>query len=344
MAEQLYRYAIIGTGLPSNVPGNTGFAMAYAHYPHFIATGRTELVAIADTNTAASAHFLEHYSDPAKTYLDYHEMLREEKPEILSICTWPHLHADMAVAAAEAGVKAIHCEKPMATTWGDCKRMKSAADANGVLLSFNHQRRHIKLFQEVVNQVRSGAVGQLVMLEAEVGDMFDWGTHWLDMMQYYNDETPIEWVIGQVDSHTPRTIFGAFMENSAISHFKWTNGVRGVLIVGEEAKIGCVHRIIGTKGIIEVTSERKYRTLGNGVGDWKEIEIPQGEKSDLALAMADVVRQLDEPGYVSLLNVNHVIQHTEIIFATYESSRRRGRVTFPLDVDDNALVDLFCKN
>ena len=32
------------------------------------------------------------------------------------------------VAAAEAGVKAIHCEKPMATTWGDAKRMAQVCD------------------------------------------------------------------------------------------------------------------------------------------------------------------------------------------------------------------------
>ena len=149
--------------------------------------------------------------------------------------------------------------------------------------------------------------------------------------------------MGQIDSHTPHTVFGAFIENQAISHFQWANGVRGLLIVGDDAKIGCVHRIIGTKGIIEVLSERKYRIVGNGHANWDETEVPQGDKSDLALAMADVVRQLDEPGYVSLLSVNNAIKHTETIFATFESCRRRGRVNFPLDVDDNALVALFDK-
>ena len=55
--------------------------------------------------------------------LDYHEMLARENLDIVSICTWPHLHAPMVIAAAEAGVRAIHCEKPMAPTWGEARRM-----------------------------------------------------------------------------------------------------------------------------------------------------------------------------------------------------------------------------
>ena len=57
--------------------------------------------------------------------------------------------------------------------------------------------------------------------------------------------------------------------------------------------------------------------------------------------VSDVVRQLDEPGHKSILSADYAIQHTEIIFATYESSRRRGRVNFPLEADDNALIQMF---
>src|SRR5262249_4158945 len=149
MSSERYRYGIIGTGLPHGVEGATGFGMAHYHYPAFRATGRIELIAIADIKDASAQFFLEKYESSAKHHRDYHEMLAQENLDIVSICTWPHLHAELSVAAAEAGVKVIHCEKPMAITWGDCKRMKAAADANGAKLSFGHQRRHIKLFQAV---------------------------------------------------------------------------------------------------------------------------------------------------------------------------------------------------
>jgi predicted dehydrogenase len=113
-----------------------------------------------------------------------------------------------------------------------------------------------------------------------------------------------------------------------------------MMVTGYEAKIGCTHRIIGTEGVLEVLTERKYRKLGKGDAEWREIEVPQGDHSDHDLTAADVVRQLDEPGYTSILTVDNVIQHTEVIYATYLSSKIRGRVDLPLDYDGNALVDM----
>ncbi len=338
--SSLYRYGIIGTGRPHGSEGATGFGMAHAHYPAFRATGRVDLVAIADIRDDNASLFLKRYDSEAKHYRSYPEMLATERLDLVSICTWPHLHAEMAIAAAEAGVRAIHCEKPIATTWGDCKRMKAAADANGAKLTFGHQRRHIKLFQAVRQAVRDGVIGDLVMIEAECGDLFDWGTHWLDMMFLYNEETPAEWVIGQIDSRREKRAFGAFMEEQGITHFKWRNGVRGVFVSGYEARIGAMHRLIGTDGTIEVLGERKMRLRGRGDAEWRTVEVPQGEVSDTFLSAADVVRQLDEPGYTSFLTVDNAIQHTEVIFATYESSRLRARIDLPLAYDGNALLDL----
>jgi predicted dehydrogenase len=246
----------------------------------------------------------------------------------------------MTVAAAEAGVKIIHCEKPIATTWGDCKRMKAAADANGAKLSFGHQRRHIKMFQQVREEVRQGAIGELVMIEAQVGDMFDWGTHWLDMMQLYNEETPIEWVLGQIESKEEKQIFGALMEEQAFCCYKWKNGVRGYLTAGNDTSIGCVHRLIGTKGTLEVLNERSYRLIGNGRADWQYIEVPQGDLHEHLLSAQDVIRQLDEPGHKSLLSSDYAMQHTEAIFATYYSSLIRGRVDLPMQYEGNALLEM----
>jgi predicted dehydrogenase len=218
--------------------------------------------------------------------------------------------------------------------------MKAAADAHGALLSFGHQRRHLKLFQAVRQAVRDGEIGDLVMIEAQVGDMFDWGTHWLDMMFFYNEEQPAEWVIGQIDSRTEKRAFGAYMENQAVCHFKWKNGVRGILLAGYEASIGATHRLIGTEGVLEVLNERNMRLRGKGDAEWRQVEVPQGERSDHRLTALDVVRQLDEPGHRSFLNVDNAIQHTEVIFATYESSRYRGRIDLPLAPEDNALLAL----
>src|SRR5579859_3438762 len=173
MNSDHYRYGIIGTGRRHGTEGATGFGMAHAHYHGFMETGRAELVAIADIRDDNAGLFLERYDSKARHYRSYPTMLAAEKLDLVSICTWPHLHAEMAVAAAEAGVKAIHCEKPMATTWGDCKRMKAAADANGTILTIDHQRRFLTSFRKARDMAQGGEIGELKRLEAQCGNMSD---------------------------------------------------------------------------------------------------------------------------------------------------------------------------
>lgn len=336
-----YRYAIIGTGREHGSEGATGFGMAHPHFLAFQATGRTDLVAIADISDENGRHFLDKYEQSeARLFGDYRAMLTEMKPEIVSVCTWPHLHADMAVAACESGAKAVHCEKPMATTWGDARRMTAAAAANGTILTFDHQRRFLEPFQVVRGLLREGAIGTLQRLEASCGDMFDWGTHWLDMMFFFNEETPAEWVIGQIDVRTERTTFGARTEDQAISCFRFTNGIRGLLMTGYEANIGAAHRLIGAHGIIEIGWDSVVRIRAAGDADWRKLELAETIHGNQAIprAAADLIRALDEPGYTPLLAAENALRSTEVIFATYESSRRRGRVDLPLEPQDSALI------
>ena len=51
----------------------------------------------------------------------------------------------------------------------------------------------------------------------------------------------------------------------------------------------------------------------------------------------DLVDALDT-GRTPLLDVSNALPTTEIIFATYESARRRGRVDLPLTIEDSPLV------
>jgi len=341
MTTPRYRYGIIGTGRPHGSPGATGFGMAYPHMHGFQATGRVDLVAIADIREDNARLFLEKHESNARFYTDYHEMLAKEDLDLVSVCTWPHLHAEMAISAAEANVKGILCEKPMALTWGDAKRMKAAADANSVLLTFDHQRRFLEPFQTARRLADEGAIGDLVRLEAMCGDLSDWGSHWLDMLFFFNGDRPAVWVIGQIDSRVERKVFGASTENQAISHFKFENDVRGLLVTGFEADIGCALRMIGAEGVIEIHWSFPFlRVRGKGDSEMRSIETKEGLHDHIAWdrACADLVRALDEPGHKPLLSADNAIRSTEITFATYESSRRRGRIDLPLQTEDSALL------
>lgn len=340
MSER-YRLAVIGVGRPWKTEGATGFGMAHAHVGGFLKTGRCDLAAIADINMDNAHAFAAQYGGP-RIYADYQEMLRSEKPDIVSICTWPDLHAPMTLAAAEAGVRAIHCEKPMAPTWGAAKEMHSVCARLGVQLTFNHQRRFLEPFQTAKRLLREGAIGTLQRLEAQCGDMFDWGTHWLDMMFFYNDETPAEWVLGQIDARKVRKVFGVPLEEQGICHFKFANGVRATLYTGYEMDIGCANRLVGDKGIIEVGwGEPVLRVWTDHAMGWQIVPTTEGIHDGIAheRVASDIVRCLDT-GARPLLSSYHAIQSTEVIFATYESCRRRGRVDLPLATEDSALLTM----
>src|SRR5438552_2701852 len=106
-----YRVAVIGAGRPWRTEGSTGFGMSHMHVQAYQKTGKCVLAAVADIKSENAEAFAAEYGK-ATAYTDYHEMLKRERPDIVSVCTWPALHAEMVIAAAGAGVKAIHCEKP----------------------------------------------------------------------------------------------------------------------------------------------------------------------------------------------------------------------------------------
>jgi UDP-N-acetylglucosamine 3-dehydrogenase len=325
-----YRAAILGCG-----GRGRAHAAGYAESPQAAIVGCAD-PAVENARTLAKAH------PGAKVYADYRELLQELHPEVVSICTWPHLHREMVEAALEAKAKAIHCEKPMATTWGEARQMAAACERAGTQLTFNHQRRFLAPFRVARDLVQEGAIGELRRLEAACGDMYDWGTHWIDMCFFYNGETPATWVLGQIDAREPHTIFGVALENQGFSQFKFENGVRALIFTGDDHEIGCANRLIGTEGVIEVHNDAPHvRVRGRGEGHWRTIDTPEGLHGNQAIdkGIADMIEAMEQKREPEM-SARKALRTTEVIFATYESSRRRGRVDLPLTIDDSPLKSM----
>jgi len=335
-----FKAAIIGCGRPRKEEGSTGFGMGHYHARGYEMLPDVEVVACADIKKENAEAFSKEHGG-VKYYLDYREMLEKEKPDIVSICTWIALHKEMVIAAAEAGVKAIHCEKPMAPNFGDAKEMVEFCEKKGVQLTFNHQRRFGAPFRKAKELANDGTIGDLVFIEGACSDMLDWGTHWIDMFFFYNNEESVNWVMGQVDCRAPREVFGVLVENQAISQFMFRNGVRAILFTGEHSDIGCSNRLVGTKGVIEVgpkNADCHLRYYVQGEPDWVVPELKEGlHGADyFCRAIADTVDAL-KTGREPELSARRALKATEVIFATYESSRRRARIDLPLDITDNPL-------
>ena len=310
------------------------------HAQGYVDSERAQIVAVADPVPEAAQTLVKKYGEAA-VYEDYVQMLAEHKPDIVSICTWTGQHHQQVLDAVAAGVRAIHCEKPMAPTWDEARAMHQACEAAGIQLTFCHQRRFGAQFVKARELAQSGAIGTVHRIEGFCPNLFDWGTHWFDMFFFYNNEAPAEWVMGQIDLAQVHTVFGVPVESSGLSYIQFANNVHGLLVTGKNAGGGCANRIIGSKGMIELAqsdgkSLRLLRTNGSG---WEtpSLEGVVPSSNETVLSVLDAIDGL-ETGREPLLSSRKAIRATELIFATYESARRRARVALPLDIDDSPLM------
>ena len=178
------RVGVIGCGDHDKDRGPDGFAMAWCHGEGYEKlTDQVEIVACADIVDKNARAFADRFG-ATDVYEDYNTMLSDADLDMVSVCTWMHLHAEMVISAAEADLKAIHCEKPMAATWGDAKRMAAVCEEYGVQLTFNHQRRFGAPVVIAKQLLEKGEIGELQMLQYSGGNMYDTGTHFIDMLSF----------------------------------------------------------------------------------------------------------------------------------------------------------------
>ncbi len=342
-----YRVAVIGTGKNVENPDRFGYAMAYRHAAGYQALpDKCEMVACCDLEPERAKAFADRFGLP-RTYTDYGEMLAKESPDIVSVTTWPHLHEQMVVDCANAGVKAVHCEKPMALTWGGAKRMAAVCEEKGVQLTFNHMRRFGAPYRKAKALLDAGEIGDIVRMGTAQGDLYDSGTHHVDMFCYFNNQVPAEWAIAQIDYSTEKVIFGSHNENVSFALWKYENDAYGEILTGPgdagKKLIGAYDRVLGTDGEIQINPYEPdtpiLRIRRQGDTAWEAVDCG-GENCHGPGYHERVIAQLVqclEDGTVPETCAANALQSTEIMFACYESVRRRGLVTLPLDIDDNPL-------
>jgi myo-inositol 2-dehydrogenase / D-chiro-inositol 1-dehydrogenase len=93
------------------------------------------------------------------TAADVDELLGADDVDAVAICTSTPTHADLIVAAAEAG-KAIFCEKPVSLDLGEVDRALGAVEAAGVPFQIGFNRRFDPAHAAVGEAVARGDVGE----------------------------------------------------------------------------------------------------------------------------------------------------------------------------------------
>lgn len=336
-----YRAAVIGCGRPSTAPVGVaeGHAIAYAHGRGYAAAAAARIVAAADIDATNLAAFVRTFDVPA-TYADYRQLLERERPDLVSVCTWPSLHPEMVIAAAEAGAKGVLCEKPMALGLGEVDRMLEACARSGTVLCINHQRRLVPPWTTAKAWLQEGWIGALRRIEAWIGggwDLLSWGTHWVDMCFFMTGDRPAQWVIAQVDCTGRQRRYAHPVEDRSLTMVGFDGGVTGLLHIAPEAPAGAGIRLVGTDGLIEVAEGGEPHLVSGRAAPRPE---PESRGNGFAAAVQDLIQSV-ETGQEPHLSGAHGRRATEVLMAAYASGVEGRLVPLPYQHPEFPLLARF---
>ena len=186
------------------------------HLPALRQLDNVEIVAFCDLIEEKAQNAAKEYGAPgAKVYKDYKELLKDENIVSVHVCTPNKSHSFITIDALDSG-KHVLCEKPMAKTAAEAKKMLEAAKRNNKLLTIGYQGRYMPEVQYMKKIADAGELGDIylakphairrravptwgVFLDEEEqggGPLIDIGTHALDLTLWIMDNYQPKYAVG----------------------------------------------------------------------------------------------------------------------------------------------------
>lgn len=249
-----FRFGIIGAGIISAY-----HAKAVEEHPDGV------IAVLAEINPTRAAEFAAEHKCEVEP--DWKKMIKRDDIDAVCVCSPSGLHAEHAIAAAEAG-KHVLVEKSMAITVKDATDMIIAARDNNVKLGVIFQKRTEEAPNRVRKAVAGGTFGRIVFADVSAKywrnqayyDSADWrgtwaqegggatmtqGIHAIDLMLYMMGD--VEKIYAKYDTVAHERIE---VEDMALAILTYKNGAYGTLHTASSVNpgLGNVFHINGTHG------------------------------------------------------------------------------------------------
>ena len=253
-----YRAAVIGLGrmgstFDDEIEQGGAIYLPFCHAPSYHAHPQINLVAGADPHDEQRALFGQRWGlSPNHLYTDYRELLKKEKPDIISVTTTARIRAQIVQDAVNAGVKAIWAEKPIAISLQEADSMVNACRQKGVALAVNCSRRYNPYFSQTRQMIADGELGNILQITAYTScGLSHNGSHAIDTLCYLAGGN-ITWVFGEMESDQKAATDDDLMGNGYLA---FDNGIR-VYMRGMNTGIASWEfDIIGTKGRVRLVAD-----------------------------------------------------------------------------------------
>jgi myo-inositol 2-dehydrogenase / D-chiro-inositol 1-dehydrogenase len=221
------------------------------------------LTAVADPEPGAA----ERLSAP-RTYRNPLDLIADPSVDAVAICSPAATHADLVVAAAQAG-KHVFCEKPMALTLDDADRAIAAARTAGVALQVGFNRRFARDFADMHARIVDGAIGIPQLLRSLTRDpgiavevatrVKPWTIfnetliHDFDTLCWLNPGARVTQVYAQADALVhPQLADGGFLDTSVVQ-IRFDNRAFAIAEASFQAVYGYDIRgeVFGSDGVLQ---------------------------------------------------------------------------------------------
>jgi len=242
--------------------------MGSEHARNIMANQNAILAGIADEKKDLIDAFFKENNYKCDTFSSYKKLLASDIDGVV-IASPNSLHAEMCIEAAKAG-KHIYCEKPLAITVDDCKKIRDEVKKAGIKFLIGYHRRLNPLFQYTKKLIEDGKLGRTFMVESDylhyvpsdlpiwswlgkrdiAGSLFHAGSgHNVDLIRYMCGD--ISEVVCFKDAFLPRDE-QVETEDTAVAIFRFKNGAIGKVqcCVGPIVPFTFNFRLYGTKGSI----------------------------------------------------------------------------------------------
>ena len=336
-----YRAGIIGLGFIGGADQASGDALGQQvtnlDGTHFFAINnhsRIDLAAGSSRDEGRRQRFASRTD--AKIYSDWREMIEKEELDIVSVATYAPVHSEITVGCAEAGIKAIYCEKPIATQLEDAQRMVAACDKAGSLLVINHNLRFNPNCRRLRDYITGGGLGDLTSatLQWSAGRLGNVGTHQFDAIQMLTGRK-VEAVSGMLDLSGKLDCRGPqFKDPGGWGMLRLEGGLIVTVDAADYAGVPATIIINGTKGrVITQRDEMKFEYWDGETDYWAP---PGREKSSMDRAVEEIVEWLD--GAEFPYQVEEAVRTLEAIVAFHASHNHNATwAELPLEGSDRKI-------
>jgi predicted dehydrogenase len=255
-----------------------------------------KLVAACDIYDGRLERARELWGDGIFTTRDYREILNRKDIDAVIIGTPDHWHSRISIDAMAAG-KDVYCEKPMIHKIGQGPEVAAAQKKTGRILQVGSQYASSPVFQKARDLMRSGAIGEMNMVEAWLDRNTAIGA-WQYSIPPGASPANVDW--DRFLGYAPKRLF------EPIRLFRWRNyndygtGLAGDLYVH---LLTGLHVVTGSQG-----PNRIYGT--GGIRFWKDGR----DAPDVMLALLDYAKQENHPEFNLNLRVNFVSGEPEELF------------------------------